>query len=425
MESLQLLGRVWAFLKYHHPLPCSGEVNWDHELFRVLPAVLAATTMPQREAALMGLLPSVDPLPPVELSPPPEDSIRFRGDHSWIKGSEIGNSLAFLLNSVLEGRHTGASYYARRGAPPLFHEEEYSLPPLPDGGYRLLSLYRFYGFFEYWYPLRRTAGVSGADLLDLNLPYFVSAGSPMDYQLAVKRMLASLADSRCEMLNEPPEMTAFLGSLQLPVRPVPVEGRWVIDGFLHGSMFQTPLRRGDVLISLDGTEVQDIAERLRPYVGGSTPGGVELALGEYLLRGSSESVSLVIERGGQRFELAVERMPMESLLSRVLREDPDPEGSIRIIGSGFGFIDNSRLASGDIDVVRETFTSLPGIVIDMRGNAGEEALHEIAEFLLPEAVTFRRVTGSTFNAPGTFRYLGSPRSAGEERRPIPGRWPFW
>ncbi len=131
MESLQLLGRVWAFLKYHHPLPCSGEVNWDHELFRVLPAVLAATTMPQREAALMGLLPSVDPLPPVELSPPPEDSIRFRGDHSWIKGSEIGNSLAFLLNSVLEGRHTGASYYARRGAPPLFHEEEYSLPPFP------------------------------------------------------------------------------------------------------------------------------------------------------------------------------------------------------------------------------------------------------------------------------------------------------
>lgn len=412
MESLELLGRVWAFLKYHHPLPCSGEVNWDHEMFRVLPSVLAATTMPQREEALMGLLPSVDPLPPVELSPPPVDSIHFKADHSWIKGSEIGNSLAFLLNSVLEGRHTGASHYVRRGVPPVFHEEEYSLPALPDGGYRLLSMYRFYGFFEYWYPLRQAAGVSGGELLALNLPYFVSAGSAMEYQLAVKRMLATLGDSRCQMLNEPPEMTSFHGRFHLPVRLVPVEGSWVIDGFLHESMLQTPLRRGDVLLSVDGAALEDIAEGLRPFVGGSTPGAAELALGEYLLRGSSETASLVIERGGQRFELSVARVPGEALQSRVISLEPTEDESFYILSSGFGFIDDSRLSSADVDMIRENFSELPGIVIDMRGNAAEDVLYEMAEFLLPEAVAFRRVTGSTFEAPGTLRYLGSVPAGG-------------
>ncbi len=36
--GIELLGRVWGFLKYHHPAVASGEYDWDYELFRVLGA---------------------------------------------------------------------------------------------------------------------------------------------------------------------------------------------------------------------------------------------------------------------------------------------------------------------------------------------------------------------------------------------------
>jgi hypothetical protein len=47
-DNLATLGKVWGFLKYHHPLITSGQRHWDFELFRVMPAVLAA---PDRAAA--------------------------------------------------------------------------------------------------------------------------------------------------------------------------------------------------------------------------------------------------------------------------------------------------------------------------------------------------------------------------------------
>jgi hypothetical protein len=40
--NLALLGKVWGFLKYHHPAVTSGTRHWDYDLFRVLPGVLSA-----------------------------------------------------------------------------------------------------------------------------------------------------------------------------------------------------------------------------------------------------------------------------------------------------------------------------------------------------------------------------------------------
>src|SRR5690606_27949224 len=40
IQDLELLGRVWGFLKYHHPAIAQGNYNWDYELFRFLPEYL-------------------------------------------------------------------------------------------------------------------------------------------------------------------------------------------------------------------------------------------------------------------------------------------------------------------------------------------------------------------------------------------------
>ena len=52
IDNLVVLGKVWGFVKYHHPRIAAGEVSWDYELFRVLPDVLAANDTGAARAAM-------------------------------------------------------------------------------------------------------------------------------------------------------------------------------------------------------------------------------------------------------------------------------------------------------------------------------------------------------------------------------------
>ena len=52
LEHLDVLGKVWGFLKYYHPRVANGDYNWDYELFRITPKVLEAKSQSERNAIL-------------------------------------------------------------------------------------------------------------------------------------------------------------------------------------------------------------------------------------------------------------------------------------------------------------------------------------------------------------------------------------
>ena len=40
IEDFAKLSKVWGLVKYYHPKVVSGDINWDNELFRVMPSIL-------------------------------------------------------------------------------------------------------------------------------------------------------------------------------------------------------------------------------------------------------------------------------------------------------------------------------------------------------------------------------------------------
>lgn len=402
MESLVILGRVWNFLKYHHPQVCSGELNWDYELFRVLPSVLAASEPAAREAALMRLLPSVDPLPPADISGSSNEGAVLRHDHSWIDGSKIGHSLAYLLESVLRGRHQGESYYLREGFLPVFFEESYPDVPAEDDGYRLLGLYRFWGIVDYWFPYRYATDTTWAAQLEASLPDFVNAGNEVEYRLAAMKLASSVGDGHCAIYGTSEALDSYLGSLYLPVELAFVEDSWIITGFLHETTLNSPLRIGDAILSVDGEALSDRAEDLLPLARGSNMPSKLRNIGYELLRGTPETAEVVIERGGQEFQLEVNRVPIEDMDWLLASGPAYGSEAFSIMDSGFGYVDLSSLSMEDVDSVRETFASLPGMVIDMRGYPAEMVLYQMAEFLVPEPEPFCLVSRADLDEPGTF-----------------------
>jgi hypothetical protein len=63
IESLALLAQVWGFAKYHHPRVVDGSRNWDYDLFRAVPPILAASDRGTASAALVTWLDDLGPVP--------------------------------------------------------------------------------------------------------------------------------------------------------------------------------------------------------------------------------------------------------------------------------------------------------------------------------------------------------------------------
>ena len=64
IANLAMLGKVWGFLKYHHPLVTAGKRHWDYELFRILPRVLNAADAPAARSAINQWIAGLGPVPP-------------------------------------------------------------------------------------------------------------------------------------------------------------------------------------------------------------------------------------------------------------------------------------------------------------------------------------------------------------------------
>jgi hypothetical protein len=77
IENLATLGKVWGFLKYHHPRVTSGNLHWDYELFRVLPAILEAPDRQAANAALLHWITKLGDLAPIHAYKFPQPPVPF------------------------------------------------------------------------------------------------------------------------------------------------------------------------------------------------------------------------------------------------------------------------------------------------------------------------------------------------------------
>ncbi len=298
IESLVLLGKVWAFLKYHHPQIGRGDVNWDYSLIRVLPAVLEASTESDRQQAILSLVEGLEPVIAAECSMPAPDEIHLSPDLSWIDDPEVGSELASALRSVYEGRYQETHYYVRGTPYSTFSECEYEDMDIPDTGFRLLALYRYWGIIEYFFPYLYAIDGDWDDALRIYIPVFTAADTPLSYQLALQKLIVSIGDSHANIWNEPDALQEFYGNLYVPLWLVYIENQWVVDEYLHESAVASGIEHGDVIVAIDGQPVTGRTEELYPYANGSTENSLYEILGRKILRGNAETVALAVQRGG-------------------------------------------------------------------------------------------------------------------------------
>lgn len=158
-ENLDLLGRVWGFLKYYHPAIAQGKYNWDYELFRMLPGYLQVPNQKERDAYLVKWIQHYGRISVNKEVVLVDSNAVLKPDLRWINPEQLSPKLYNLLMKVYENRWQKNNYYVvadvfNANNAKFLHEESYANMYYPDEGFRLLALYRYWNMVQYFFPYR-------------------------------------------------------------------------------------------------------------------------------------------------------------------------------------------------------------------------------------------------------------------------------
>lgn len=111
IQRLKKLGLIWGFAKYYHPTIARGEVHWDYELFRALPAILSAKQEQDYESVLIRWLNKLGKYEQQKTTRDTMKEIKLYPDLKWIEQSGFSSQLKTLLLSMVTAQRPAEHYY--------------------------------------------------------------------------------------------------------------------------------------------------------------------------------------------------------------------------------------------------------------------------------------------------------------------------
>jgi C-terminal processing protease CtpA/Prc len=414
IENLAMLGKVWGFLKYHHPRVVAGTYHWDYTLFRVLPSVLAARDRPAGNAAVRDWVRGLGDVPPcsrcITLS---EDNLHLSPDVDWI-GQEavLGRDLAELLRAAYRDRSGGKQFYVSQvpniGNPVFEHELAYTGLRFPDAGYQLLALFRFWNIVKYWYPNRDVLDQDWNQVLAEFIPRIALAKDKEGYQLETIALIAKVTDTHANLWSAPPQLRPPAGNCQLPVTTRFIENRAVVTGYSAETGGATGLKIGDVIESLDGVPVEELVERWAPFYPASNQPTRLRDISRAMTRGPCSAARASVRRDSQTLQITAQREPLASLNQKIGGSHDLPGETFRLLSDQVAYLKLSSVQAAQVSTSIARAQGTKGLVIDIRNYPSEFVVFTLGSLLVDRPTPFARFTSGDLDNPGAFRWRGEP-----------------
>ncbi|MEA2568772.1 MAG: hypothetical protein QOI24_773 [Acidobacteriota bacterium] len=238
-------------------------------------------------------------------------------------------------------------------------ENRYATMSYPELPYRLLAAFRLWSIIDRFYPYKDLIGDWNGVLREF-IPRFEDAKDATEYATAVIEMAAHIEDGHTTLSGGP--VADILGVATVPVEVRSVEGQYVVTGYLGKVPDGTPIKTGDVVVSVDGEPLEARVARKRQLITASTD-AARLNRGiSYSLRGAKDSSAVLELRGadGTTHTATIPRIPLTAINY--------PDGpSYRMLDGNIGYADLRRLKVSEVDAMFDAFAKTKAIVLDMRG----------------------------------------------------------
>ncbi len=424
IENLAVLCRVWGFLKYHHPAITSGNYHWDFELLRILPAVLSAPDRLSNNATLLKWVERLGPLPEDRVRSPDSSDVHLAADLQWLSDeSALGPALSEALKTIHARRSHGASQFYVSVAPnvgnPIFnHEFDYRDIALPDAGYQLLGLFRYWNIIRYWFPYRDLIEEHWDDVLVHSIPRLGLAADANAYALEFMALIAKVGDTHANLWGSlrlrPP-----VGDSQLPINVRFIEEHAVVTKTfpLPENEFN-PFERGDIITALDGTPIRErLREWSRYYAASNEPTRLR-DIARSLTRGPVGPVDVQLRRGSESMNVHAQRYPASTLPPPPSSHDlPGP--TFRLLTPQVAYLKLSSVKSADIADYLARAATTDGWIVDLRNYPAEFVVFALGSLFVDRPIDFARFTRPSLSDPGTFHFSAPLALRPPASRPLP------
>ena len=278
-ENLAILGRVWGLVKYYHLAVAQGRYDMDAELFRLLPLVVAARNASACRRVLRTWLTQLGlvtgggggaPVPGVAANQQP--------DLAWLREKkQLGQALSRQLLGLVQPAAIGAPpvagqhcYVVPRGpaipVPEFVHERAYAATTYPDAGLRLLALFRYWNYVQYFFPYKYLLDEPWSQQLPAFIPRLLHARDALEYRLVLQELMACLADAHNIISPQDAVLNRYWGLYNVPTRVQFLDDKAVIrEANTYPSLAKTGLQNGDLLLTIDGVPVDTLVARQQRF----------------------------------------------------------------------------------------------------------------------------------------------------------------
>lgn len=411
------LGMIWSFIKYYHPAVASGNYQLDAELFRVLPKLLEARSDAEFYDILEQWVKSFGPASKCRKCPEVvEKSIKVKADYGslFLQGN-LPNSLIKKLVDIRDNyTNRGDHYYIKLteiGNPIFRNEMAYSDSTFPDAGLRLLSLYSYWAKIQYFFPYRYLIGNNWNHALTGFIPEFVNAKNKSEYALACLHLTSAINDTHAYLTGNTPLLDSLKGIYISPVKAEFIQNKLVVTGFYSSStQGEETLRIGSIIESINGQPVEELVKKYYPLTNASnheTKLRIMTSPYGFLLRSNKPITSFSI--GNKKFEIG--NIKLDSAYAELKREKAQKKAFF-MLEKNIGYIYPARLNSNDLGNIIANFNHTKGLIIDLRCYPSTFMPFAYAKWLKPEITPFVIFTQSNLKKPGSFVY-GSTIANGE------------
>ncbi len=410
IENLELLGRIWGFLKYHHPAIASGDYNWDNELFRFLPKYLSSKNSGARDAIVLAWIDSFGTIPKCNKCKETKEDAFLKPNHHWME--EQSELLKNKLSVIYKNRSQGEQYYigekANVGNPDFKNENPYTEIDYPDDELRLLALYRYWNMIRYFFPYTHLMDKDWNSILKEYIPIFLNAEDELEYELAAIQLIGEIGDTHASLGLEANKIVEWKGSCYPPVDVRFAENKLVVTDYYDPELIEeSGLKIGNVIISIDGKSISKIIEEKAKYYPSSNKSVQLRNMSTDLLRSNSEEIKIrYISENLEVKEIMLKLYSKDSLnISGFFKKSE--EKSYKMLDNNIGYITLENIRDEDVPNIKKVFKDTRGIIIDIRNYPSTFVPFSLGSYFVSTATPFVKFTNLNLDNPGEFNFTSS------------------
>jgi len=405
IEDLDVLGKIWGYLKYYHPSIADGDYNWDYELFRMLPKVIDVKNQEERNSILNSWVLSLGDFETIKIDSQVDGEIKLVPDLSWINQKTLGSELVKSLNAVKSAKRPSEHYYIGKipgiGNPEFKNERSYGSMNYPDQGFRLLCLYRYWNMIAYYFPYKKLIGEDWNEVLGEYIPRFINSSNELEYKLNSLSLIARIHDTHANIWGMDSTLTEFRGKKYSPLKITFIENKAIVTDYFDKAEGQkTGLKIGDAIEIIDDKTIDEIIKEKLEFTPASNYPTQLRDIARSLLRTNKESLDITYWNGQKKISTQVATFSPDQI--NLYAEFQKRDTCFKMINSDIGYIYPGSIKNEHLPKIMNEVYKTKGLIIDLRCYPSEFIVFSLGEYLLPEPKSFVKFSTGSIEFPGLF-----------------------